>query len=431
MVSECGWSRRGTLPAGATARLPCPPSAHADTKGRARTVPVVAPGGHSVERIAAGARRRVGPGSGQGSGSVRGRRADHYRVAIPTAALLSFRLGGSDGVSVESAKWAWALDVLGFEVLTVAGSGPVDRRLPGLAIGAPEPPTRDEVLDAINDADLVVVENLCSLPLNPAAGAVVASALAGRPAVLHHHDLPWQRAELSGFPPPPDDRRWRHVTINELSRRDLLRHGIEATTLYNRFDPAPFGGSVDRLAEARRAVRAAWDLDETARLVLQPTRAIPRKNVAGGIRVASGLGAVFWLLGNAEDGFGPELERLVARADVPVLRGWPDGLAPPHDVASAYAACDVVALPSTWEGFGNPAIESAVHRRPLAIGPYPVGRELASFGFDWFALGETPRLDRWLTAPTDPLLDRNARVAAEQFALDGLPGALAAALPPW
>jgi len=354
-----------------------------------------------------------------------------YRVTIPTAALLSFRLGGSDGVSVESAKWAWALGALGFEVLTVAGSGPVDRCLPGLAIGALEPPTRAEVLDALVDADLVVVENLCSLPLNPAAGAVVASALAGRAAVLHHHDLPWQRAELAGYPAPPDDRHWRHVTINELSRAQLLARGIGATTIYNRFDPAPFGGSADRQAEAGRAVRAAWHLDETTRLVLQPTRALPRKNVAGGIQVADELGAVYWLLGVAEDGFGPELERLVGATGVPVLRGWPDGLGPDTDVASAYAACDVVVLPSTWEGFGNPAIESAVYRRPLVIGPYPVGRELASFGFDWFDLEEVPRLGRWLAEPVAALLDRNARIAAERFALEDLPGALAGVLPAW
>ena len=149
-----------------------------------------------------------------------------YGDAIPTAALLSFRLGGSDGVAVEAAKWQSALAILGFTTVTVAGGGPVDHLLPGLAIGAPEPPTRSELAGALDGADLVVVENLCSLPLNPAAAALAAEVLAGRPALLHHHDLPWQRPHLAGCPAPPVDRRWSHVTINELSRGQLADHGI-------------------------------------------------------------------------------------------------------------------------------------------------------------------------------------------------------------
>ena len=125
--------------------------------------------------------------------------------------------------------------------------------------------------------------------------------------------------------------------------------------------------------------------------MLQPTRAIPRKNVAGGIAVAAELDAIYWLLGPAEDGFGPELDVLVAGAGCPVVLGTP-GESAGTTVDDAYRACDVVVLPSTWEGFGNPTIESAVHRRPLAIGPYPVAAELAAFGFDWFALSETDRL---------------------------------------
>jgi hypothetical protein len=58
-----------------------------------------------------------------------------YGDAIPTAALLSFRLGGPDGVSVEAAKWQRALTDLGFATVTVAGSGAVDHLLPGLSIG--------------------------------------------------------------------------------------------------------------------------------------------------------------------------------------------------------------------------------------------------------------------------------------------------------
>ena len=134
----------------------------------------------------------------------------------PTAAIVSFRLGGTDGVAIEAAKWEWALGELGFEVVTVAGEGPVDHLLPGLAMGASEPPANDELERALSGADLVVVENLCSLPLNPRPHRSVADVLRSRRAVMHHHDLPWQREQTSTMPPPPDDPAWVHVTVNEL-----------------------------------------------------------------------------------------------------------------------------------------------------------------------------------------------------------------------
>src|SRR6202034_2049408 len=124
----------------------------------------------------------------------------------------------------------------------------------------------------------------------------------------------------------------------------------------------------------------------------------------------------YWLLGPAEDGYGPELDRLFAHANGRVLHGWPEH-APAFRAVDAYAASDLVLLPSTWEGFGNPALESAAHRRPLCIGPYPVGEELARFGFEWFALGDPDRLERWLASPDPSLLQHNWEVADAHFSL--------------
>ena len=303
--------------------------------------------------------------------------------------MVSFRLGGGDGVAVEAAKWAGALGLLGWTVRTVAGAGPVDTVLPGLAMHADEPPIRAEVDDALAGADLVIVENLCSLPLNPRAAQVVAAACAGRPALLHHHDLPWQRPQLAHLPPPPDDAAWAHVTINELSRTELAARGITATTLYNTFDPDPPAGE-------RAGVRAALGVPDGMPLLVQPTRALARKNIPGAIALAEAVRGVYWLLGPAEDGYGPELERLVARARCRVVLGAPAG---DCSIADAYAACDAVLLPSFWEGFGNPSVESATHRRPLAIGPYPVAAELAAFGFRWFDAADPSDLARWLDEP--------------------------------
>jgi glycosyltransferase involved in cell wall biosynthesis len=332
--------------------------------------------------------------------------------------VVSFRLGGADGVAIEAAKWAGALGVLGWDVLSVAGAGPVDAVLPGLAMDAPEPPTRAEVDGALAEADLVIVENLCSLPLNPGAAAVVAAACAGRPTLLHHHDLPWQRPQLAHLPPPPDDAAWAHVTINELSRAELAAHGIAATTVYNAFDPEPVPGD-------RSGVRDALGVADATPLLLQPTRALARKNIGGAIALAEAVDAIYWLLGPAEDGYERELERLVSRARCRVLLG------PPHggcSIADAYAACDVVLLPSLWEGFGNPSVESATYRRPLAVGPYPVATEVAAFGFRWFDAADAAPLTHWLAQPDAHLIAHNHQVAADHFNLADLPGRLAAVL---
>ncbi len=341
-----------------------------------------------------------------------------YSAVVATACMVSFRLGGGDGVAVEAAKWAGALGVLGWTVRTVAGAGPVDAVLPGLAMDAAEPPTRAEVEGALGDADVVIIENLCSLPLNPSAAAVVARACAGRPTVLHHHDLPWQRPHLAHLGPPPDDPAWVHVTINELSRADLVTRGITATTIYNAFDPDPAPGD-------RVGVRRACAVPDGTPLLLQPTRALARKNIAGGIAVAEALDGTYWLLGPAEDGYGPELDRLLAHARCRVVRGTPDGGC---SIADAYAACDAVLLPSLWEGFGNPSVESATYRRPLAIGPYPVASELAAFGFEWFDAREPAALGAWLRQPDARLIDHNLQVAAAHFNLADLPERLTAVL---
>lgn len=333
----------------------------------------------------------------------------------PRAAVVSFRLGGTDGVAIEASKWIWALEQRGFEVVTVAGDGPVDVLIPELAMYRTAAPDRDQVESALAGADLVLVENLCSLPLNPGASEVVADILRSRPALMHHHDLPWQREATSEMPPPPDDRAWLHVTINEVSRTQLAERGITATTMRNRFEMNPPPGD-------RTGTRARLGIEPEQILVVQPTRAIPRKNVPGGIALAEEIEATYWLMGRAEDGYGPELERVLSSARTEVVWGSPDG--EPFEMNDAYAACDVVTMPSFWEGFGNPSVESAVYRRPLAIGPYPVAAELEAFGFDWFDLDDSARLARWLIDRDDELLEQNYQVARREFSLADLPDRL-------
>lgn len=327
-----------------------------------------------------------------------------------TAALVSYRLGTADGVSVTATQWAAALRLLGVRVWTVAGEGRPDVVVPGLERDATRPPSPGALDDAFGDADLVVLDNICSLPVNRAAGEAVADHLRGRPALLRHHDLPWERsryAAVAGW--PPDDPAWRHVTISETARRSLAaRRGIAATTIYHGFAERP-------RPERRAGVRAALGVGDRP-LVLQPTRAIARKNIDVGLALAESLDAAYWLTGPAEDGYAAELDRLLRRARVPVRRRLPPGV----DMAGAYAACDAVVLPSSWEGFGLPLIESALHRRPIAVGDFPVARELAGFGFRWFPAAEPDHLRRWLAGGDRTLLVSNEDIANRNFGIEAL-----------
>ena len=213
------------------------------------------------------------------------------------------------------------------------------------------------------------------------------------------------------------------MTINELSRHQLADRGIAATTVYNTFavpDPGPTAADRPGAPAPRTVDPARLGIGDDDRLVLQPTRAIPRKNVAGGIGVATELDATYWLLGPAEDGYGPELDALVAAARCPVILGAPRRRGRNHrqrGLRGLRRGGPALHL----GGLRQPTIESVVHRRPLAIGPYPVADELAAFGFDWFALSEMDRLRAWLEAPDPGLLDGNLAVAAAHFSLATCP----------
>ena len=316
---------------------------------------------------------------------------------------MSFRLGGTDGVAIESAKWVSALRELGHDVQLVAGEGNVDLRLPGLAIGTTTPLSYNELARALDDADLVIVENLASLPLNLNARDVLYEVLHERRALFHHHDLPWQRDHLAHLEGPRDEPSWHHVTINELSQRQLAERGIRAVTIYNSFDCDPPRAN-------RAATRAALGLKHE-RLVLMPTRVIERKNVGQALELAQSLDAVLWILGPVEDGYDATFAALLA-ASTALVRHGPVSGTTVHD---AYAACDLVVMASTWEGFGNPVLESVTHRRALALHPYPVAQEIAAFGFSFFGVDEPTAIRDFWALDDHSLLDANLAIAREHF----------------
>lgn len=356
---------------------------------------------------------------------------------MSTCAVLSFRLGGTDGVSIVADAWMDALHQLGFEIRTIAGAGDVDVLIPDLAIGrwpdgadgldGDRGATSDDIarlaleIDrAIAGADLVVVENLGSIPMNLPASLAAARALHGRPTVWHHHDPAWQRDRYAGISelPPIEEGNghlWRHVTINELTRQQFEERGIEATTIRNGFDVHAAPG--DRTGE-----RARLGFAEDELVMVHPVRAIERKNVPLALEIAKRVGATYWITGPAEEGYADTLQKLLDSARADGLRVVHE---PSASLADMYAASDVVVFPSTWEGFGNPPIDAAIHRRPVIVGIYPVGEELRALGFEWFDAENLDPYKSWLADPDDGLLDNNFAVVSSTLSLDVMRSALA------
>jgi glycosyltransferase involved in cell wall biosynthesis len=325
---------------------------------------------------------------------------------MPTCAFLSFRLGLTDGVSVVADRWITAFRSLGFDVVTVAGEGPVDRCIPELAIDATRTPSVGAVASALADAELVVVENLLTIPMNLPAARVVAEVLRGRPAVMHHHDPPWQRERYRGVTElPVDDRAWRHVVINRTTASEMRARGIHAEVIYNGFEVRPPAGERD-------ATRGALGVGVGERLVVHPVRAIERKGVPEALALAERLEAIYWLTGPAEEDYGPALARVLATARCRVVHQ----AAP--DVNDVYAAADVVAFPSSWEGFGNPPIEASIRRRPVVVRRYPVADELVELGFRWFDVTDAPPIEAFLDRPDSDLLRHNQMIATRHFSLE-------------
>lgn len=319
-------------------------------------------------------------------------------------------------MSVVALRWSEILQDLGFDVITVAGEGPVDRIVPGLEIGATAPPLEADVDAALADADLTIVENLCTIPINLPASHAIAKALRGRPAIMHHHDPPWQRDRFSHITELPiKDPAWRHVTINELTREQMAARGIETTTIYNAFDTLAEPGD-------RAGMRAQLGVDDDTMLVAHPVRAIPRKNIPMAIRLAEELNGVYWLLGQAEENYGAQLDWLLASARVPVIQRRS------LTIPDIYAAADVIVFPSLWEGFGNPPIEASIHRKPVIVGDYAVAAELGALGFRWFAPHEVDAVAELVRDPDVEMLEANRALALKHFSVQASRDRLAALL---
>jgi len=397
---------------------------------------------------------------------------------------LATRLAGTDGVSLEAAKVARVLSEHGFDPVLCAGE--VDDReaihLPEMHFRDPEAvrlgqrafesDRRDASLDAALEEgadrlaerlqqvveqvspDLLVIQNAWAIPMQlPLAGALARVADAsGLPTLSHEHDYAWERERFARNRIPDwlqryfpwDGPKVRHLAINSLAADSLREHrGLTATVVPNVMDFAAPSPAPDERAKIRTEVRAALGLKPDQRLILQPTRVIPRKGIELAIELLGRLRDPrnVLVISHASGDEGSEtlttLQAQAAAANVD-LRYEGERFAPTREpgrfsLDDAYVAADFVTYPSLYEGFGNALLETIVHRHAALVNRYPVYvSDIAPTGVRFVELdgdvtnAAAAEVDRLLDDPAarEAMAEHNRTVAARAFGMPALRAAL-------
>ncbi|MBN1264219.1 MAG: glycosyltransferase family 4 protein [Anaerolineales bacterium] len=349
---------------------------------------------------------------------------------------VSFRLAGSDGVSLETAKQTRILAELGFSSCYFAGEldppNAAESQLKANITGSRLVPeahfTHPEVvwitnhafgttvrhpgfdqrlqalslviekalLDFIKDfrIDVLVAQNILAIPLNLALSSAFFEVIrkTGIPAIAHHHDFYWEREKyrtncVDGLLQqlfPPDLPNLRHMVINSMAQQKLLQMGFESVVLPNVLDfntPSP---GVDNY---NRDLREEIGLNEDDLFFLQPTRVVPRKGIELAVELVSKLGdpRIKLIISHSAEyntiDYLEDLCALAARAHVPLVylpaRFKPVRGTGPHgekiySLWDAYLFSDFVTYPSLYEGFGNALLEAVYFKKPFLVNRYQV-----------------------------------------------------------
>ena len=338
--------------------------------------------------------------------------------------FISTRIAGTDGVSLETAKWADVLERLGHTCFYFAGScdRAEDRSLviPDLFYRHPEIKGRHESfwghskrrpedtvwIHAKRDyyrleirkfistfeIDVLVPENVLAIPLNIPLGLAIAELIAetGIPTIAHHHDFTWERkrflvncvSDYISMAFPPNLLPIQHVVINSLAHHQLARRtGVGSTVIPNVME---FEKPAEKADEYSSDLRSVLGLDSDELFVLQPTRVIQRKGIEHAIEIVSRLGRkVALVISHAAGDEGTEYERRVRQyADLLGVRtlfisdifgskrGTTDDGRKIYSIGDVYPHADLVTYPSEFEGFGNAFLEAIYFRRPIVVNHY-------------------------------------------------------------
>ncbi len=341
--------------------------------------------------------------------------------------FISTRFAGTDGVSLESDKWANVLKRNGHNIYWYAGR--LDRNkansfcVPEAHFGYPEnswineqiwgktkrePLVSKRIRDLAEylkntlyiyvdtfELDILLIENALSIPMHIPFGVAITEFLAETltPAIAHHHDFFWERTRFSvnavndylDFAFPPRNPNLQHVVINQAAQEELSwRKGVSSMLIPNVFDfesPAP--STDDYSADVRRQIGLADD----DIMILQPTRVVPRKGIEHAIKLVQMLKNPKYKLvishhaGDEGFEYRTMLKELATESGVDLrfietrvgeYRQMDENGLKVYTLWDLYPHADLVTYPSLYEGFGNAFLEAIYFRVPVIINRYAI-----------------------------------------------------------
>jgi glycosyltransferase involved in cell wall biosynthesis len=361
--------------------------------------------------------------------------------------FVSTRFAGTDGVSLESAKWAEVL--WGYEHTSFWYAGLLDRDtaishcIPEAHFEHPEnvwinqriwgqykrdPLVSRRIRDMASylkstlydftkrfDISVLVAQNALTIPMNLPLGVALTEFLAETrmPCIAHHHDFYWERIRFSvnavndylDFAFPPRSSNIQHVVINEAAQEELAwRKGVASLLVPNVFDfevPAP------QPDEYTKDIRTELGFEPDDVIILQPTRIVPRKGIEHSIKLLEALKNPKYKLVISHDAGDEGYEYLHMLSDLAAeshvdLRVVADRIGDIRKTNAVgqkiytlwdlYPHVDFVTYPSLYEGFGNAFLEAVYFRLPILINRYSIfARDIEPKGF------RVPLMDGYLT----------------------------------
>ncbi len=340
--------------------------------------------------------------------------------------FISTRFAGTDGVSLEAAKWAEAL--WQDKHVSYWYAGVLDREssasmcVPEAYFGHPENEwistqiwgrhtrthdvthrihglaeyLKSTLYDFVRrfNISILVVQNALTIPMHLPLGVALTEFLSETqmPAIAHHHDFYWERTrfQVNNVPDfldmafPPRGLSLQHVVINQAAREELaLRKGLSSMLVPNVFDFDESSTPDDYSADIRHEI----GLTPEDKLILQPTRVVPRKGIEHSIFLVKQLGdprcklIVSHLSGDEGDDYPDQMKEL-AHAEGVDLRFFGERIGDRRHInregkkiyvlQDLYSRADLVMYPSIYEGFGNALLESFYFKVPIIVNRYPV-----------------------------------------------------------